>query len=371
MPTYTYWLDLFTGETWDEFLANGAGISGFRENQRTRCKKIKIGDRFLCYVTGISRFIGVLEVRSKVFEAQDPIWSRETFPIRFEVEPLIYVTYEESLPVLEFRDRLKVFEGLQNPNFWSGAFRGSPRKFPFEDGEFLTKELTLQKQDPVLRPVDTKKLYGRKVQPPVVETEGEEAVTIPEPEAFEEDDKSPAATEHTEIQYLLVKVGNDMGLDVHVARNDRGKQFKGRQFTDFPRLRQKLDLPFDPVTNRTIELIDVLWLRDDTIVAAFEIESTTSIYSGLLRMSDLISKLGRNMRIPLFVVAQDERRDKVLSEVNRPTFSKLPIPLKDVCRYISFADLKQQIESSQHLLHRLKPEFIYEDVSESCELEDA
>jgi hypothetical protein len=46
---------------------------------------------------------------------------------------------------------------------------------------------------------------------------------------------------------------------------------------------------FDPVTNRTIELIDVLWLDGNSIEAAFEIEGTTSIYSGILRMSDLLA----------------------------------------------------------------------------------
>jgi hypothetical protein len=44
------------------------------------------------------------------------------------------------------------------------------------------------------------------------------------------------------------------------------------------------------VTNQTIELIDVLWLDGNAIVAALEIESTTSIYSGLLRMSDLVAR---------------------------------------------------------------------------------
>jgi hypothetical protein len=27
----TYWLDLFTGTTWEEFKAYGAGVSGFPE----------------------------------------------------------------------------------------------------------------------------------------------------------------------------------------------------------------------------------------------------------------------------------------------------------------------------------------------------
>ncbi len=79
-----------------------------------------------------------------------------------------------------------------------------------------------------------------------------------------------------------------------------------------------LPLQFDEVTNRTIELIDVLWLRDNVIVAAFEVESTPSIYSGLLRMSDLIS-MQPNLNMPLYLVAPDERRDKVIAEVDRTT----------------------------------------------------
>ena len=41
------------------------------------------------------------------------------------------------------------------------------------------------------------------------------------------------------------------------------------------------------------------WLKGNAVVAAFEIESTTSIYSGLLRMSDLIA-MQPNLNIPLY-----------------------------------------------------------------------
>jgi hypothetical protein len=44
-------------------------------------------------------------------------------------------------------------------------------------------------------------------------------------------------------------------------------------------LRKKLPGQFDDATNRTIELIDVLWLQADAI-AAFKVEHTTAIYSG-------------------------------------------------------------------------------------------
>ena len=38
-----------------------------------------------------------------------------------------------------------------------------------------------------------------------------------------------------------------------------------------------------------IEHIDVLWLRGNRVEAAFEVEHTAAVCSGLLRMSDLIT----------------------------------------------------------------------------------
>jgi hypothetical protein len=119
-------------------------------------------------------------------------------------------------------------------------------------------------------------------------------------------------------------------------------------------------------------LIDVLWLKGNAIVAAFEVESTTSIYSGLLRMSDLVA-MQPNLNIPLYLVAPDDRREKVITEVNRPTFSRLAPPappLSEICRFISFSTLKDQITAVSHILRFLKPEFL-EEISESCEIEEA
>ncbi len=127
-------------------------------------------------------------------------------------------------------------------------------------------------------------------------------------------------------------------------------------------------MQFDDATNRTIELIDVLWLKGNAIVAAFEVESTTSIYSGLLRMSDLVA-MQPNLNIPLYLVAPDDRREKVIIEVNRPTFSRLNPPLSETCRFISFGTLKEQIKAAGQFLRFLKPEFL-EKISESCEIEE-
>jgi hypothetical protein len=48
-------------------------------------------------------------------------------------------------------------------------------------------------------------------------------------------------------------------------------------------------LSYDTTTLDTIERIDVLWLDGRSIARAFEVEHTTAVYSGLLRMADLLA----------------------------------------------------------------------------------
>ena len=178
----------------------------------------------------------------------------------------------------------------------------------------------------------------------VIETEAG-PVIVPE-EAAAEVQLDKEATEHTKIQWMLLKLGNDMKLDVWVAKNDRSKEIDGKKFADLPRLKKDIPLAFDEASNRTIQMIDVVWLKGNEIKAAFEIESTTSIYSGILRLADLIA-MQPNIKIPLYLVAPDDRRAKVIAEVNRPVFSKLSRPMSQVCRFIAFSSLKKKIPEVQ------------------------
>jgi hypothetical protein len=367
MTNRTYWLDLFTGVTWKEFLDAGGKVSGFRESRWTTVQKIKPGDDLLCYLTGISRFIGVLEVTAPAFRDSSPIWKDEDFPCRLKVKSVVALTPETAVPVVELRDRLSIFSDLKSPIAWTGHFRGSPAKWKTSDGEAVLGALLDAAKNPVPRPVDAAKLARRpkslKAKIGSVTVPASEEISAEAPESLKE------PSEHAEVQWLLLKLGSDMGFDVWVARNDRGRQVRGQQFADMPRLKSELPLQFDEATNRTIELIDVLWLKGNAIVAAFEIESTTSIYSGLLRMSDLIA-MQPNLNIPLYLVAPDSRRERVIDEVNRPTFSRLVPPLSEVCRFISYTELRRRLKEAEPLIRYLKPEFL-EELSESCEIEEA
>ena len=156
--------------------------------------------------------------------------------------------------------------------------------------------------------------------------------------------------------------------------------WNGQRLGDMPHRRKQLPRQFDPAVNRTIELIIVVWLDGNVITAAFEIESTTSIYSGLLRMSDLLAQQP-NIAIPLFLVAPEDRREKVIEQVNRPTFERMSQPLAEYesatcrsvpvysCRYIRFEGLREALKTVQDFITFLKPDWL-ESVSKSCALQD-
>jgi len=190
-----YWLDLFTPTTWREFLDAGGAVSGFKASRASRVQKIRPGDHLLCYLTGISRWIGILEVTGPAYNDTTPIWESDPFPARLPVRVVVALTPETGIPVLEMRDQLSVFQNLKSPERWSGAFRGSPARWKVADGETVTRAVLDAEKDPVVRPIPPGKLGRRPVA--VETTLG--LVTLPEDEGEPEE---AAPTAHTEIQHL-------------------------------------------------------------------------------------------------------------------------------------------------------------------------
>ncbi len=142
-------------------------------------------------------------------------------------------------------------------------------------------------------------------------------------------------SEHTKVQYFLLKAGATLGYDVAVASNDRSREYDGERLS-FISLQElpKMDLP-TPVLE-TVELIDVLWFKKGTnqVECAFEIEKSTSIYSGLLRLKDLLCSVDIE-DFKLYVLIPDDRKREMQAQLNRPAFSDL----RDNVSYIVFSDL--------------------------------
>lgn len=91
---------------------------------------------------------------------------------------------------------------------------------------------------------------------------------------------------HSKTQDTLIKLGKITGCQIWIASNDRNRLFQGKSLGEAC-LKSLPNLGLNEEAKNRISLIDVIWIRQNSPICAFEIETTTSIYSGLLRMSDL------------------------------------------------------------------------------------
>lgn len=157
---------------------------------------------------------------------------------------------------------------------------------------------------------------------------------------------------HTEVQGWLRDLGLAVGFDVWVAANDRGRPLGSGKLSDC--CIERLPLASTTPGLEAIRLIDVLWLDKSSgrIVAAYEVEHTTSIYSGIVRMLDLALGDDAHALEGLFLVAPDGREDEVRAQLARPAFSRIA-DLK--VRYLPYGELKSNREAIARFGHGMKP----------------
>ncbi len=130
---------------------------------------------------------------------------------------------------------------------------------------------------------------------------------------------------HTEVQGWLRDIGKALGFDVWVAANDRTRPLGAGKLGDgcLTVLPSKIG---HVAGAEAVRLIDVLWLvaGTDTVAAAFEVEHTTSIYSGILRLLDLATGVETAKDLRMFLVAPDSREQDVRDQLLRPAFRNAP-----------------------------------------------
>ena len=306
-------------------------------------------------MTKLSRWIGLLNVLEESFINDNPIFYTEDDPfvVRFRVLPIVWLPVEKAIPIHEDRvwSQLSFTQNQsKRSSKWTGKLRGSLVRLDDPDGAILEALIREQMDGGETYPIDPgayRKLATHRVR----RADKDVTVTVPEEtdEELEEEADRPTIRESTKIQMLLAEVGSRMGMQIWLPRSDRANvlaEWPG----DHGPLLERLPLNYDETTLKTIEQIDVLWLKGRAINRAFEVEHTTSVYSGILHMADLLA-LQPNMDIRLHIVAPISRREKVFQELLRPVFSLLDRdPLSEICTYLSY-DSVRELAEQQHLSH--------------------
>ncbi len=293
----------------------------------------------------------MLEVVDESFIDRTPIFlpKDDPFVARLRVKALTVLPLEQAIPIRE----PEVFDALtftrgNRDGYWLGPLRRSLQHMEDVDGKFLEGLLAKQARDPKIFPLGSGEIEDLRPKH-VKRSDGIIGVTVPKDEPATALTPTKASRDSIKNQADVARLGEMMGFRVWLPRNDRAAVLQSWQPADGTLL-DILPLNYDDTTLETIEQIDVLWLKGLCDSGAFEIEHTTAIYSGLLRMADLLA-LQPNMNIALHIVAPAERRDKVLNEIRRPVFSLLENqPLAKRCTFIAYEDLKD-IMSLKHLSH--------------------
>ena len=280
-----------------------------------RWEKMDPGDVVLIYNGGYIQFAGEVAAKTRSKELARHFWREDKDNTTWEL--MYFIVNEERVNVP--LSKLNPLFGYKENYAPRGFTQIDPEKvktFASSFGDVLGALKTLEKNEAII-PV-------AQLKPEVIEEKIERATT-----------------EHDEMQWRLIRLGELAKLDVWVPANDQNKQYEGNRFNDhvIHEFREGIDPP------PTIKNIDVVWkFGPYSIKSAFEIEHSTSVYSGILRLSDLRAETPNSV-FPLFIVADRSRKHKVLNELLRPTFSSPALRLNEIVKYLSY-DLVREIDNS-------------------------
>lgn len=402
-----YYIDVFTPETYEVFAESDQTVVGFKKAHRAFVKQVNIGDKFICYLSHYSRWMGVLEVVSEYFEDHMPLLYPENDPLvlRFKVKTLAWLSKEKAIPMHEDKifKQLSFTKNAQKPNSWISKIRRSLTPLKDQDAKHLEKLILSQTNsdivydiDPKLRPKTAeknitpieKKQKNIDIEPPKATTIEEPSPISISPETNKKPKKKKALSETAPlpeikietnafqkpksvenppssynksklvetkstlaIQKLIALAGLEMGLRIWLPKHTReALKTDLKDYQD--NILDELKLHYDDQTNHLIKSMDILWFKDKgrKITRAFVIASHQSIQKNLLDLGDLFT-LQPNLLLKAHIIASADDKELVLEEMHRPFFALQDhLNLSENCTYISFESI-QEISNQKHLAH--------------------
>jgi len=299
-------------------------------NTWTRMEK---GDYVIFYQQGKFNLIGEVAAKLHSKEVAKYFWGTDRSGETWEYTYFIVNEREINIPLERFNEYLR-YKSNYTPQGFASIESDRQKDTENTYGDFYSLILKLNEGKTADIQTISRLIAGQEIIVP-------KEKNIREP------------TVHDEIQWKLIRLGKAAGNDVWVPKADQGKSFEEFIFRDFV-LREfepGLDIP------KPVENIDCVWRFGFQITSAFEIEHSTSIYSGILRLSDLRT-VAPNSNYPLFIVAPREKRPQVFEQIRRPTFSNPYLKLKEAIRFLSYDNVRDLDEKFSDKRYGLTTEMI-------------
>lgn len=295
------------------------GSAGGPRN-RANFERMSQGDDLLIVEGDSIKFIGKVAAKVESRALSHELWQ----PLRgggdtsWELIYFIANPRELDVPFKEFRSLFGYEQTFQLRGFTPVA-PARVREFHEKYDDLYSILVRIQEGQPVAERV-APALEDDAPPPDLIEISREE---------LDEALRLPDVSEHVRMQWKLARLGIKAGERVWVPVGDQTKLRETFQFDSFDaEFTAGIDLPHSYLEN-----IDVVWKREFRIGAAYEIEHSTAIYSGLLRFADL-NIVAPNTIYPMFIVAPKEKKNRLRDQLRRPAFRRLELDKK--VRFLSY-----------------------------------
>jgi len=253
------------------------GVWGIGERTPYR-KELRKGSRVVFYQAGKGgqRFIGTATIASELRPMSDDRASaRRTVgiePARYDLDLADIDIWKDPKPVVDMIQRL---EFISNKDHFGVHFQGGVKRISEEDYYTI---------------IEFKSPKGK-------------ATLLPE--------KDIEFT-HTQVQGMLVELGNLLGYDTYSA--DQSPVYRDTNIGELATLDSLPEFTSKRILN-TVRQIDVIWLEDEFPTCCFEVEHSTDVTKGLLRMHQLAK-----FQTQFFIVGPDALRRKFETETSKSPF---------------------------------------------------
>jgi len=121
--------------------------------------------------------------------------------------------------------------------------------------------------------------------------------------------------QHSEMIATLALIGRKQGYDIWIGRREqreRDNTLEAKKLSEYTTLKH---LRVDNALNQdVVENIDLLWIKNKAIAAVFEVESTTSMMSAIMRGSNVEASVDK------FMVLPEEREAQFNNKMTSPLF---------------------------------------------------
>jgi len=290
------WLFVASSGNWQGIVKHGSfGIrySGILEEAQS-------GETCVAYVPrqGQRLFIGLGELTESYYHDE-----MQKYPHRVKLDVKLA---KNGVPLKSLRSRLQFVNDVYNLGL---ALRKGALRIPLSDYEVIKARLKSDTQEESEKPV---------------EREGHKLMSIPiKPIDTHADDT------HTKAEGALLELGNLLRYDTYVTADDRNKKYRDIPLAEIATLQELPNSIAQSILN-AVRHIDVIWFKEELPEYCIEVEHSTDITRGLLRLYQL-----RGLKTSFMVVAPAEAQDKFEREVKKAPFHSI----RDSFRFNSYDDL--------------------------------